>query len=241
MEIYDIIMLVVLASAAILGAIKGFAWQVASIASIAISYYVAVRFREPFSQQIQADPPWNLFLAMLILFVGTMVASWLFFRMIAGVIDRMHLRSFDRLLGSCIGLVKGVIYCVLITMFAVSLSGDSVRSKIIESQSGYYIARLIEYSDKVMPDEVRQVVGPYLDKLDQHLHSSRQQSFGSQNDSRWQLAPGDPNATLTQQPAMVVAPRYTPYETSLPTYGNGQDLAPEAYRQAQQPASSFQR
>ncbi len=41
MEIYDIIMLVILVGAMLFGAIKGFAWQLASIASIVASYIVA--------------------------------------------------------------------------------------------------------------------------------------------------------------------------------------------------------
>ena len=121
MEIYDIIMLVILAGAAIFGAIKGFAWQLASIASIVVSYFVAYRFREPFSESIQAEPPWNRFLAMLILFIGTALVIWVGFRMISKSIDRMKLREFDRQIGALFGLAKGGLYCILITLFAVTL------------------------------------------------------------------------------------------------------------------------
>ena len=93
MEIYDIIMLIVLIGAMLFGAVKGFAWQLASIASIFLSYIVAYRFREPFSQSIQADPPWNRFLAMLILYIGTALIIWVVFRMISGTIDRLKLRT----------------------------------------------------------------------------------------------------------------------------------------------------
>ena len=74
METYDIIMLVVIVGATLFGAIKGFAWQLASIASIVISYIVAYKYREPISESIQADPPWDRFLAMLILYIGTSLA-----------------------------------------------------------------------------------------------------------------------------------------------------------------------
>ena len=94
MEIYDIIMLVVLVGAMVFGAIKGFAWQLASIASIVVSYAVAYNYREPFSQSIQAEPPWNRFLAMLILYVGTSLVIW------AGVIIFMYLHTAARLTGS---------------------------------------------------------------------------------------------------------------------------------------------
>ena len=170
MEIYDILMLVVLLGAMIFGAIKGFAWQLASLASITISYVVAYRYREPFSQSIQADPPWNRFLAMLILYIGTSLVIWVAFRMIRGSIDRLKLREFDRQVGALFGLAKGALYCTLITLFAVTLLGDSIRESIVRSKSGNYIAKVLDRSDSVIPEELHDVVQPYLDRFDEEFH-----------------------------------------------------------------------
>ena len=130
METYDIIMLVVLVGTTLFGAIKGFAWQLASIASIVISYIVAYKYREPISESIQADPPWDRFLAMLILYIGTSLLIWVAFRMVRGSIDRMKLKEFDRQIGALFGLAKGALYCTLITLFAVTLSGERVREAV---------------------------------------------------------------------------------------------------------------
>jgi len=173
MEIYDIIMLVVLVGAALFGAIKGFAWQLASIASILVSYFVAYRFREPFSQSIQADPPWNRFLAMLILYIGTALVVWVLFRMVSGTIDRMRLKEFDRQIGALFGLAKGALYCTLITMFAVSLTGNSIREKIVGSRSGRYIAQVLDRSQAVIPPEIHEVVAPYLNRFDDRFNESQ--------------------------------------------------------------------
>lgn len=201
METYDIIMLVVLAAAAILGAIKGFAWQIASIASISLSYWVAMRFREPFSQQIHAEPPWNMFLAMFILFVGTMLAIWILFRMLSRTIDRLKLRSFDHQLGGLLGLAKGVIYCVLITMFALSLMGDAARTQIVQSRSGYYIAKILSYSDQIIPAEIQQVVGPYLERLDDQLRADDADASAGRTQSPWAATqqPNNPIVDALQQ------------------------------------------
>ncbi len=172
MEIYDIVMIVVLVGAMIFGAIKGFAWQLASIASIVISYTVAFKYREPFSQSIQAEPPWNRFLAMLILFIGTSLVIWVVFRMISGSIDRLKLREFDRQVGAMFGLAKGALYCILITLFGVTLMGDGVRVKIVQSKSGNYIADVLQRSDAVIPAEIQGVVQPYLERFDQEFHQS---------------------------------------------------------------------
>jgi len=171
-EHYDILMAIVLIGAMLFGAIKGFAWQLASIASIVVSYAVAYHYREPFSQNIHAEPPWNRFLAMLILFVGTSLVIWVAFRMLAGTIDRMKLKEFDRQIGALFGLGKGAIFCTLITLFAVTLFGDRTRDAIFRSRSGHWIAELLDQSDAIMPEELAAIVRPYLDQFESQSESA---------------------------------------------------------------------
>lgn len=173
MQAYDLIMLVVLAMATIFGAIKGFAWQVASLASVIVSYLVAYNFRYDLAEMIQATPPWNLFLAMLILYVGTSFAIWVGFRVFSGMIDRVRLKEFDRHLGAGFGFAKGLIYCLLITMFAMSLLGQNQQRAICQSKSGYYIAQALDKGVGILPKEVHDVVGPYLANLDDKLKNGQ--------------------------------------------------------------------
>lgn len=162
-------MAIVLFGAMLFGALKGFAWQLASIASIVVSYAVAYHYREPFSQNIQAEPPWNRFLAMLILYVVTSFVIWVGFRMIAATIDRMKLKEFDCQIGALFGLGKGAIFCTLITLFAVTLLGEKSQRAITSSRSGRWIARLLDQSDAIMPEELAAVVQPYLERADAAL------------------------------------------------------------------------
>jgi len=178
METYDILMLIVLAAATLFGAIKGFAWQLASIGSIVVSYLVAYHFREPFSESIRADPPWNRFLAMLILYVGTSLVIWVIFRMISRTIDRMRLKEFDRQIGALFGLAKGALYCTLITLFAVTLLGDGLRERIVGSKSGHYIAGILNKSRAVIPPELQEVVQPVLEKFDRRFNEPGSGSGG---------------------------------------------------------------
>src|SRR5690606_15460426 len=164
-------MLVVLIGTALFGAIKGFAWQLASIGSIVVSYVVAYNFREPLSQSIHAEPPWNRFLAMLILFIGTSLVIWVAFRMVSNTIDRLRLKEFDRQIGAMFGLAKGGLYCILMTMFGVTLLGDSIREKIVVSRSGHYIASVLDRSEAIIPEEIHEVVGPYLERFDKKFNS----------------------------------------------------------------------
>ena len=82
MQPYDIIMLIVLAIATFMGFRKGIVWQVASILAIFASYFVAVRYRDVVASRINAEPPWNTALAMLVVYVGTSLAIWILFRFV---------------------------------------------------------------------------------------------------------------------------------------------------------------
>ena len=168
MEMYDIGMIVVLVGATLFGFMKGMAWQIASLSAFVLSYFVSLRFGESLAPHIGSQAPWNKFLAMLILYAATSLAIWLAFRLVAGAIDRVKLREFDRQIGALIGAAKGVLLCVVITFFAVTLSVPA-RDAILRSHSGYYIALLLAKADQVMPREIHQVLDPYLNKLERQL------------------------------------------------------------------------
>jgi membrane protein required for colicin V production len=169
MEVYDLIMLLVLASATLFGAWKGLAWQVASLGSIFASYFVAYHLRGPVANMINASPPWDGFLAMMIIFLVCSLAIWIAFRLVSDMIDRVKLREFDRHTGAVLGLLRGCLWCVIITLFAVTLLGETQRQKIIDSRSGHYIALLLDKSHAVMPAEVHDVLAPYIHSLDDRL------------------------------------------------------------------------
>ncbi len=172
MQAYDIIMLVVLAAATLFGMIKGFAWQVASLASIIVSYFVAYNFRDQLAPRIQVAPPMNTFIAMLLLYAASSFAIWVLFRLISGSIDRVRLRDFDRQMGALFGLGKGIMYCLLITMFAMTLLGQQQQRAIVESQSGRYIATALNAArGVVLPGEIETVIRPHLERVRQQLES----------------------------------------------------------------------
>ena len=185
MPTYDILMLGLLGVAVVMGARKGFVWQLASLASIAVSYMAAVRYREPLAQRIGGEAPWNAFLAMLILYVGVSLVIWLIFRAVSKTIDELKLKDFDRQLGALLGAAKGVILCTIVTLFAVTLLDGTQRQSIIDSHSGYYIALFLDRAELVIPPEVHDVVGPYLHSLDDRLDDVDHSRLGTAEVDRW--------------------------------------------------------
>ncbi len=177
MQTYDMIMLLILVSATIFGAIKGFAWQIASIASIVASYFVAYYFRNDMAKVINAQYPWNLFLAMLVLYGGTSFFIWMIFRLVSSTIDKVRLKEFDRHMGALFGFGKGIAYCLLVTMFAMTLLGADKQRAICSSRSGYYMSKILAGADGLLPKEVDAIIGPHLDSLEQKLEKGRDGQF----------------------------------------------------------------
>ncbi len=169
MQFYDLIMLAVLGLAVFFGYWKGFAWQLASLTAIIVSYLVARNFNEPVANMIGGDPSWNRFLAMFILFTGTSLLIWLGFGLVKGTIEKLHLKGFDRQFGAILGFVKGFVICTLITLFGVSLLGEKAGRMICTSVSGNYIARVLSHAGGVVPKEIEGYVNPYIDKFQKEM------------------------------------------------------------------------
>ena len=168
MQPYDVLMLVVVGCAALLGAVRGMAWQVASLASIGLSSVVAVRYSPLLAPHVSQVESTNRVIAMLILFLATSLTIWLLFRAVSGFIDRVRLKGLDRQLGALFGGFKGVLLCVLITFLAVTTS-TRARQHVLASHSGYYIAELIHRGEPLLPKDVHDAIGGYLDELDRGL------------------------------------------------------------------------
>jgi membrane protein required for colicin V production len=169
MEPYDIFMIAVLLGSILFGAWKGLAWQLASIAALVVSYFVAFQFREPVSNLIKAEPPWNKVAAMAIVYVVCSLGIWIAFGFVRRFIDKVKLKDFDRHAGALVGAVNGVILCTVITLFAVTLLDDEKKHMVCCSHSGYYIAKGIDRVYPAMPPEAHDILGPYLERLDNEL------------------------------------------------------------------------
>jgi len=174
MQAYDLFMLAVLGAATIFGFWKGLAWQVASLASLVVSYFVALRFADRLAPMVSDDAPFNKFVAMLIIYAAASLAIWLIFRLVAKFIDQVKLKEFDRQMGALVGFAKGVLFCIAITFFAVTLLGEQKRDQIVASRSGQYIVQVLDKADTVAPPEIHKVIGPYIERINQRLDPNYQ-------------------------------------------------------------------
>ncbi|WP_425618398.1 CvpA family protein [Anatilimnocola sp. NA78] len=239
MQGYDFLMIAVLVGAIAWGAWKGFAWQVASTASMVLSYFVALNFRAPVAQMIAsffqnrasqyptgsalANGPWNVFGAMLILFLGTSLVVWVCFNFVSQAIERMKLKEFDRQVGAIVGLAKGVLLCIIITLFSMTLLEQPQRQAIINSRSGNVIANILAKAESVLPPEIVQVLAPYIDGLET---GNPQANYNNNFDPARQFMNSAVNSATQQlEQAYEARPTGNSYY-SQPASGYGSNYAP---------------
>ncbi len=236
MSVYDIVMLIIFFGAVLFGFRKGLAWQVASLLSIVLSYFVAVNFRRPVAALISAQEPWNQFAAMLVLFLGTSLVVWTVFASFSRNIKKLNLGGFDRQAGAVLGGFKGAILCMLVTVFAVSLF-QSTSNMVHNSKAGYYVVSGIRQFAQFTPDELVPYLDPHIKKFDESIGATpvKKPLFeSSTNGSNFQVnqnggSPnnGFPNSGFQTNPATTVGGGF-----SNSTVNSTQRLAPN-YRSGQ--------
>ncbi len=195
MQTYDMLMVLVLVAATLFGFWKGMAWQIASLASLVVSYFAALRFADQLAPMISDQAPWNKFVAMLAIYVGTSFVIWTLFRLVSGAIDRVKLDGFDHQMGALIGLAKGVLLCTAITFFAVTILPQAQKDTILASQAGNYIVRILDKTHSVVPPEIHEVIHPYVERIEQRLDPGRQPRSGLDIQALW------PQGSSPQWPA----------------------------------------
>ncbi|MFM7207798.1 MAG: CvpA family protein [Planctomycetaceae bacterium] len=204
-EGYDLVMLGILAAAAVLGYFKGMVWQLAWIAGIAVSGFLALRFSGPLAPMFGQQAPWNRLIAMLAIYVGTSLAVWLVFRVISGAINAIHLSAFDHQLGLLLGLAKGALVCIVVTFFAVTLA-PGYRGQIVASRSGRLVAELIMRADELLPPNVVEPVQPFVKQFEDQF---RLPAAGSNPPAPTAVAQPQPSALKAIWESMTTASAWT--------------------------------
>ena len=162
---YDLLTLVILMYAMFRGAMKGIVWQLATIAALLMCFFFSGSLSAALAPFIRVEPPLNQWIAMFILYLGFSFVSFGVARALHEMIESMRIEALDRHLGAILGLVKGGMFSLFLTFFLVTLS-HAARETIINSESGYVAAVVIDRLDPVIPGDLHALLEPYIRRLD---------------------------------------------------------------------------
>jgi membrane protein required for colicin V production len=228
MQIYDTIMLVVVAATAFLGWRKGMVSQVASIVSLIASFFVASNFYQEAATHVNAPSPWNQVAAFGGLYLGTSLIVWVFSKSIRSSVERMKLKDFDYQMGGLLGAIKGVGIACAITLVAVNLLTPNTSTPIVQSKSGGIVSRIVHTFGPFMPQRMQPFLVQYVQRLDEAIGTPGD-PYGS---------PGQPTYPYAGQTGQPGAPYQVPGGYQPPTYQNP-DPAPNSYPYGGAPSGTY--
>lgn len=178
MHSYDLFILAIIGASLVWGAWKGLAWQVMSIGSIFVSYFVAANFYEPVAQNVvprlfDVPPATARYIAMGMVYIGSSLVMWLGFNFVRDSIERFRLKEFDRQIGGLVGAAKGGLLSILITLFTVGVSEPNTRQAVFQSKSGGIIAQVLQAAAPMIPGDYRREIAPYVRKLEEGVQQEQ--------------------------------------------------------------------
>lgn len=128
MNTLDILILVVLGFNAILGAVRGAAWQILRLGSIVLGVWGAWRFGAEFlalfpdSWGISKD--YGIYVARVVLFLSVYLIMFGITNLVKSLIQKVKLGSWDRTLGAAFGTAKGAMFVCVILYLQLTPVGD---------------------------------------------------------------------------------------------------------------------
>ncbi len=159
MTAYDAVMIGLIALGLLWGVLRGFTWQVASLASLGVGFVSSHQLSARIAPYLPGEPLVARSLSMLVAYVLVsgliFVAAW----MVRATIRKLRFEAYDRHLGMLLGGLEAAFVGILGTFFVVSLA-PSTRGPIFESPTGKIVGQLMSNVGPVLPEEARAVLAP---------------------------------------------------------------------------------
>lgn len=174
-QVWDLLVIGVILFSVVRGGMKGFVWQLATVASIVLCFMFAGSLSQVIAPMIGLKEPLNRWVGMFLLYLIFSFAAFAVARSMRNVIEEAKFTEYDRHMGAVLGLIKGTGVALILTFFAVTLS-EQAREHIMHTASGKFAAIIMDRLHPVMPEELHVVLEPYIHALDhegldlQHAH-----------------------------------------------------------------------
>ncbi|MHC4871994.1 MAG: CvpA family protein [Planctomycetota bacterium] len=135
----------------IFGLMSGFVMQLASIMSLTVGLLLYIFASPPVAKILNERWIDNYlmakFAANILCFFGGSMAVRSLAQLLKGIIEKLKLQKFDRFLGGCTGILKGVFLCAIILLIGGRSGIARFEEPVQQSFSGKYI---VAAADKVV-------------------------------------------------------------------------------------------
>ena len=160
MVVFDLLGAGFVLLAAVLGAWKGFAWQVASVISPVAGIALGWPLSEKLAPHLEAASPFDRWAAFAILFVLVSMVVYLLALGIRKTLERAGLRPWDRHLGFLAGGLKGFALAVFLTAAGLALFADQ-SERVRATRMGRLMTAAVRSVDPALPPAVGAILEPF--------------------------------------------------------------------------------
>lgn len=151
---FDIVVLLILIGMTFRGGLSGIISQIASILSIIAGWYVSTRYFSIAMPYFAKWPEWQKPISILAIFIVSFLAVKIVSIFLQRFISLAHMKEFDRQMGALLGLVKGIVVCIVLTYIAV-IASEKTKNAVVESESGKYITMVILKIEELLPEKFK--------------------------------------------------------------------------------------
>ena len=149
-SIVDLVALAILLYCAVKGASRGLLSQLSWVIALLLCFKFSGTLAPKIEPLISVAPPLKQWLAMLAVYVGLCGVSFVIAGMLSIWMAKAKIIDFDRHLGGILGFVKGVVICMTIMFFAITMS-PPMRDIVSQTYSGYAAAIILHNSRHLIP------------------------------------------------------------------------------------------
>jgi len=223
-NVFDLIILAILAALTLRGIWKGMVSQIVSVASVFVCWIVATRFGCLVAPTIPVETPWDQVLAMAIVFLLTWIGIRFAYTAIEKLIKDWHLEKLNKLLGGALGFAKGLLLCLIITFFSVMVSETS-RDVVFHSKTGVHMVRLITRIGVFVPKDsyefVHSQLASFQSKVDGAVQGKTPERIAVQSSEQMQQLFGQMQQTTEKIESNTGSANTSSLLTALSKWWNG--------------------
>ncbi len=180
-SIVDLFALGILLYCAVKGASRGLLSQLAWVIALLLCFKFSGTLAPAIEPMIGVDPPLKQWLAMLAVYVALCGVSFVVAGILNSWLAKAKVIDFDKHLGGILGFVKGIVICMTIMFFAITMS-PQMRNVVSQTYSGYAAARILntsQYLIPLLPENAVPTVRNVIDNFNKSLQTGTDDLSGA--------------------------------------------------------------
>lgn len=164
--VFDVLVVGIILASIALGVHRGLAWQPASLVSLASGFVIGLPLSKLLAPLFGSAAPLNRFVALAVVYALVSFAIYFLTHVYRKTIDGWDLEKWDAHLGGVVGGIKGYVFCLILTFFAITLS-PGLHESLLRTSLGRLMGETIHALHPALPPEVHQILHTHMHELDE--------------------------------------------------------------------------